>query len=1223
MTSWKPQGPAPAQNGQVENVQPNNEVVGAIHTVIADPHNANILYAGAVNGGIWKTETATYSTTDNLDNDDDGLVDEADETVNWKPLTDNLLLPANSIGAMEFDPTDPSNQTIIAGIGRFSAFPFLGNGGPLTGLLKTTDGGHTWTQLGTADNLDNDDDGSVDENDETLLLGRNISGLASHRHTILVSANDFGGGIDGGVYRSTDNGASWKFISDSSGLAAGAAFDLVDDPTNNQRFYVSVKDVGIFLSEDAGDNWINISANDPSLNAVITGGRNNNTEMAVASNGRLYVAVLTNGQPSYIGFTDNSTANNPTWTEMDLPLTPEPVSGTPTDIGLNPTPKPGGQGAIHFSIVADPDNPNIVYVGGDRQGIPQAPNTNTTFPTFVGAQDFSGRLFRGDTNVPASPSGSPSPSPQWEHLTHSNSIAAIPNGGTTNNSAPHADSREMTFDANGDIIEVDDGGIYRRTSPEDNTGDWFSLNGNLQVTEQHDIAYDTVSNIIISGNQDTGTTQQTASGSLIWDSVSTADGGDVAVDTTSRPGFSIRYSSFQNLTSFRRIIYDANNNVVSLPITGATNAPMGQPIVITSPNHGLTTGARVIISGVTGNTAANNTPNIPFFTVTVIDNNQFSLQDTTGNNNISGSGNYTGGGGIEQVQPARTLVGGGNPLQTQFTTPIEVNNVAGSQLVIGGANSVYESFNQGNTITEVRPTGLGLSNRLNVNTMTYGGRRNGGNNPGVLYVGGDEITPGNVLVSNRIFVRNTAGGTLTNTNYGGGSVRDIVLDSDDWMTGFAIDNDQVFQTTDGNNWIDITGNLQEFATNLGLEAADLNLQSIEFIPGSSGVDGIVVGTNFGIFSAISNDFTDWLKLGTDLPNVPVWDMDYDPQDDLLVAGTLGRGAWTLSNASVEITLGVTKIGTSNDDKLRGTLRNDILKGLDGEDILKGLAGDDLLDGGDGDDKLFAGDGNDTLLGGDGEDRLFGEAGNDKLDGGDDDDTLIGGNGDDTLIGGDGDDTLLGEAGNDKLDGSKDDDKLSAGDGNDTLIGGEGDDTLLGEAGNDKLNGGEDDDKLSAGDGDDTLIGGDGDDTLLGEAGNDKLDGGEDSDKLSAGDGDDTLIGGDGDDKLFGGQGQDQLFGDAGDDLLYGGTGDNTMTGGADNDIFVLSTEGKNNIIDFQDGQDLLGLTGGLTFESLSIFGQNNGTFINTSNNQPLAFLANVNPNLLTADDFITVETHIY
>jgi len=65
-------------------------------------------------------------------------------------------------------------------------------------------------------------------------------------------------------------------------------------------------------------------------------------------------------------------------------------------------------------------------------------------------------------------------------------------------------------------------------------------------------------------------------------------------------------------------------------ITNATNA---SPIVITSANHGLTTGARVTISGVVGNGGANGT-----FTVTVIDANTFSL------NGSAGTGVYTSGG---------------------------------------------------------------------------------------------------------------------------------------------------------------------------------------------------------------------------------------------------------------------------------------------------------------------------------------------------------------------------------------------------------------------------------------------------------------------------------------------------------------------------------------------------------------------------------------------------
>ena len=117
--TWTAQGPGPTRFGQVENIIPNNEVVGAIHTVAAHPTDSNILYVGAVNGGVWKTTNATAASP------------------HWTPLTDNF--PSLSIGALEFDPTDPTRQTLVAGIGRFSSFGR--SGGPLAGLLRTTDGG--------------------------------------------------------------------------------------------------------------------------------------------------------------------------------------------------------------------------------------------------------------------------------------------------------------------------------------------------------------------------------------------------------------------------------------------------------------------------------------------------------------------------------------------------------------------------------------------------------------------------------------------------------------------------------------------------------------------------------------------------------------------------------------------------------------------------------------------------------------------------------------------------------------------------------------------------------------------------------------------------------------------------------------------------------------------------------------------------------------------------
>ncbi len=65
-------------------------------------------------------------------------------------------------------------------------------------------------------------------------------------------------------------------------------------------------------------------------------------------------------------------------------------------------------------------------------------------------------------------------------------------------------------------------------------------------------------------------------------------------------------------------------------ITGATNA---SPIVIALTGHGFITGQKAVISGAGGNTAANGT-----WTVTVVDQDHFSL------NGSVGSGAYTSGG---------------------------------------------------------------------------------------------------------------------------------------------------------------------------------------------------------------------------------------------------------------------------------------------------------------------------------------------------------------------------------------------------------------------------------------------------------------------------------------------------------------------------------------------------------------------------------------------------
>jgi hypothetical protein len=91
-----------------------------------------------------------------------------------------------------------------------------------------------------------------------------------------------------------------------------------------------------------------------------------------------------------------------------------------------------------------------------------------------------------------------------------------------------------------------------------------------------------------------------------------------------------------------------------------------------------------------------------------------------------------------------------------------------------------------------------------------------------------------------VFLRTTAGAALAPTAAlpaGAGAVRDVALDPDDWRSAYAIDNNQVFRTTDaGASWTDITGNLAE------LGVGDFN--TTEFVAGSP-KDLLLVGTNAG------------------------------------------------------------------------------------------------------------------------------------------------------------------------------------------------------------------------------------------------------------------------------------------------------------------------------------------------------------------------------------------
>ncbi len=751
LASWTPVGPAPILGGQTAGlVDQDDPVAGAVQVVAPHPTNANILYVGAVNGGVWRTDNAQSSSP------------------SWTPLTDHL--PSSSIGDLQFDPTDTTNNTLVVGFGRFSSL--ARDGDELRGLARTTNGGQTWTEITGGG----------------LLIDKNVTSVAARGDVILVAVNGATPfSLENlGIFRSVNGGSSFARVSGAagSGLPLGRSLEMVSDPIDPSVLYASVSDAGanngIYKSTNTGASWTRVSS--PEMNNLIIdsgGSRTSNVQISVGRSNNLYVGIVNGGQLAAVYRSGNGGTD---WTAMDVPQTNEDG----TSVGLNPIktgrPKPdgrpaddpGGQGAIHFSILADPTNPNLVYVGGDRQ--PRGALDQGNWPNSIGATNFTGRLFRGDATLAA---GS-----QWTPLTDD---FADPDGadGPLPGTGPHADSRDMAFDVLGNLIEGDDGGVYRRISPTSATGVWQSLNGSLQITEFVSVAYSGLTNTVFGGAQDVGTSYQTSSDNNVWEQFAQADGGVVAVDE-SQPGISIRYGSSQFFGNFGRATFNAAGDLVNFTpadLNGLSDAP-------------------------------------------------------------------------------------------QFYTPFELNALQPSRLVIGTESRLYESFDRADNVTDLGAFGT-------VDAIAYGGASAGVPNPDVLYVG----------TNLGLFLRTSVVGGLQPLNsYPGLAPVDIVLDPLDWRRAIVVDSLGIFLTPDaGDTWTNITLNLE-----------DDRWRTVEYVSAASGSTGIVVGGNAGVF-VLRFGANFWQEAATGLPGAPVIDLHYHSGDDVLLAGTLGRGAWIIEGGSAVLT----------------------------------------------------------------------------------------------------------------------------------------------------------------------------------------------------------------------------------------------------------------------------------------------------------------------------------
>jgi hypothetical protein len=141
-------------------------------------------------------------------------------------------------------------------------------------------------------------------------------------------------------------------------------------------------------------------------------------------------------------------------------------------------------------------------------------------------------------------------------------------------------------------------------------------------------------------------------------------------------------------------------------------------------------------------------------------------------------------------------------------------------------------------------------------------------------------------------------------------VVDIAIDPNDSQTAYVIDGGNVFRTQDGGtSWDNITGDLNTLNPGL-LLSVDVYSVADQY--------AVVVGTNRGVFWAESLPALEWTVPCTGLPNAPVVDLEFDEADDVLLAGTLGRGAWTCAPAHPRPTKYEVKyVCGTGDDKILG------------------------------------------------------------------------------------------------------------------------------------------------------------------------------------------------------------------------------------------------------------------------------------------------------------------